>query len=157
MALKGPPTHKLWLKRSTLALQQSRTMALLTQNLIRTLLSKPQDPWKDLWARSPGYWRPDFWKWQRTAALHWHFVAYYFIIIIQFKIKNKKVIYFYFFFKSSKNKCNWIVTYRCTKVFNPLKAFGEIDWIWLFSMNLERVFKKKVKKLQVLRSSSRMR
>lgn len=29
-------------------------------------------------------------------------------------------------------------TYRCTKVFSPRKACGDIDLIWLFSMNLDK-------------------
>ena len=37
-------------------------------------------------------------------------------------------------------------THRCTKVFSPRKAAGEIDLIWLFSMNLKRTKKKKKKK-----------
>lgn len=29
-------------------------------------------------------------------------------------------------------------TYRCTKVFSPRKACGDIELIWLFSMNLKK-------------------
>lgn len=36
-------------------------------------------------------------------------------------------------------KLSFLHTYKCTKVFSPRKAFGEIDLIWLFSMNLEKM------------------
>ena len=45
-------------------------------------------------------------------------------------------------------------THRCTKVFSPRKAAGEIDLIWLFSMNLKRT-KKKKKKKEVSNTSTR--